>query len=190
MEAIMKECVKCKQSKDLTDFYSLYNPYDKNLKDYYCKYCRTGQSIKSHRGGNKKPCGVSECEKSHYALGYCRKHYARLKRNGTVDSRHYKTPNAQRDAQLRYKYLITLEEFNKRSANGCQICGDKPEATLHVDHDHNCCNGQTTCGKCVRGILCNKCNKAVEKYETGIMRADYPDMEKIKEYVNGYKRSS
>jgi len=68
--------------------------------------------------------------------------------------------------------------------------GDKPEASLHVDHDHNCCNGVKSCGKCVRGIICNRCNKAVDKYETGLMRADYPDMERVKEYVNGYKRSS
>lgn len=184
----MKECTKCKQSKPLSDFYIAKYRWEKDGHDYYCKYCRNGQSIKSHRGGNKKPCSVSECETNHYAYGYCRKHYARVKRTGTPDSKHSKTPNARRDAQLRYKYLITIEEFNNRSANGCEICGDKPDVSLHVDHDHNCCHSEVTCGKCVRGILCSKCNKAVDKYERGKMRADYPDLEKVKEYLNGYKR--
>jgi hypothetical protein len=99
-------------------------------------------------------------------------------------------PLIRKAYMLKYKYNIEISEYETRSANGCELCGDKPEASLHVDHDHKCCNGVKSCGACVRGIICNRCNKAVDKYETGLMRADYPDMERIKEYVNGYKRSS
>lgn len=186
----MKECYKCKQTKPASDFYKSYLKYSTDGLDYYCKYCRTGESIKSHRGGNKKPCSISECETSHYAYGYCRKHYARFKRTGSTDKRLAVTGPNTKDLMLRLKYLITLEEFNKMAANGCEICGDKPEHSLHVDHDHSCCDSAKTCGECVRGILCSRCNKAVDKYETGKMRADYPMMDKIKEYVDGYKRAS
>jgi hypothetical protein len=46
---------------------------------------------------------------------------------------------------------------------GCAICGRKdsgnPRTTaLHVDHDHMCCPGQRSCGKCIQGILCHVCN--------------------------------
>ena len=30
-----------------------------------------------------------------------------------------------------------------------------------VDHDHRCCDGRKSCGKCVRGILCQPHNKAM-----------------------------
>jgi hypothetical protein len=37
---------------------------------------------------------------------------------------------------------------------------------LHVDHDHSCCPAlSTSCGKCVRGLLCFGCNTLVGRVE-------------------------
>jgi hypothetical protein len=91
-----------------------------------------------------------------------------------------------REYTLNYQYKLSMEEYLERSANGCELCGDKPERNLHVDHDHKCCNGSITCGKCVRGIVCNRCNKAIDKYESGLMRPDYPDLDKVAQYVHSY----
>jgi len=32
---------------------------------------------------------------------------------------------------------------------------------LVVDHDHECCPDEKSCGKCVRGLLCNWCNRMI-----------------------------
>ena len=50
---------------------------------------------------------------------------------------------------------------------GCAICGgpNRDGRFLAVDHDHRCCPGERTCGKCVRGLLCDSCNHAIGKFK-------------------------
>ena len=55
---------------------------------------------------------------------------------------------------------------------GCPICGrdilepvrisnvERRKALLTVDHDHRCCPGPVSCGRCVRGLICTYCNVA------------------------------
>lgn len=195
-----KTCTKCQETKTLDNFYKLSEKLairyaQQDGIDYYCKYCRNGSSLKSHRGGNKKKCTVSGCETHHYAKGMCRKHYARIYRFGTLELKN--TPNADvyrfngkiintKEYRIKYQYKLDYDEYLSRSANGCEICGDKPDRSLHVDHDHKCCNGIIACGKCVRGIICNKCNKLVDKYETGQMRPDNPHLDTVAKYVYDY----
>lgn len=58
---------------------------------------------------------------------------------------------------------LTLEQYEHAlvvQGGLCAVCGtDKPgKRGFHVDHDHNCCPRKTSCGKCVRGLLCHNCN--------------------------------
>lgn len=66
---------------------------------------------------------------------------------------------------FRTRYNISVEQYQERlAAQGgcCAVCGRSEAdngARLSVDHDHTCCplKGQS-CGKCIRGLLCNSCN--------------------------------
>ncbi|MFD7042278.1 endonuclease VII domain-containing protein [Rhodococcus jostii] len=60
-------------------------------------------------------------------------------------------------------YSITSEQYWAlyQAQNGrCAICQRSTGASrkLSVDHDHKCCPGPTSCGKCVRCLACRPCN--------------------------------
>jgi Recombination endonuclease VII len=70
------------------------------------------------------------------------------------------------------KYRLSLERYLEilaEQGGKCAICGvDAPTdirtSRFHVDHDHGCCPGKESCGKCVRGLLCHFCNTALGNF--------------------------
>lgn len=87
-----------------------------------------------------------------------------------------------------FHYKMTVNDFNNKlisQNNKCAIClTDKPggiHKQWHVDHDHECCNGKDTCGKCTRGILCRPCNQAL-----GLVNDNKDILLKMINYLNYY----
>lgn len=82
------------------------------------------------------------------------------------------------------KYSLSMEEYKGLiAAQGgkCAICyGDLIK--LHVDHDHACCPGNKSCGKCVRGLLCRECN-----WMLGNARDDKEVLKNAIEYLEDYE---
>ena len=65
------------------------------------------------------------------------------------------------------KYSLTSERFAamiEAQGNRCAVCETSEPGgggRWHIDHDHACCGPGVSCGKCVRGLLCSKCNTAM-----------------------------
>ena len=60
-------------------------------------------------------------------------------------------------------YNITRDQYDEilsAQGGGCAICGRVlTKRNYCVDHDHACCAGPTSCGRCVRGLICSVDNK-------------------------------
>ena len=67
-----------------------------------------------------------------------------------------------RKIHLKRMFNIGIDDYDKlfKAQKGrCAICFETQEdRNLAVDHDHKCCPGEKSCGKCIRGLLCQKCN--------------------------------
>ena len=94
-------------------------------------------------------------------------------------------PDTYRGYEYKKKYKITLDIYNQvlEKQNGvCAICKGTWSRPLVVDHDHDCCPGEYTCGNCLRALLCNNCNSGLGwfKHNPEIMKAAIKYILKIK----------
>lgn len=73
------------------------------------------------------------------------------------------------------RYKITPAEYDaqlEEQGGHCALCPtEKQVHSLHVDHDHKCCDKTQTCGKCKRGILCTNCNIKLSHLEATLAEA-------------------
>ena len=82
-----------------------------------------------------------------------------------------------RAAQIKKRYGITIEQYDKRlveQGHGCAICGKPPHDRfcLSVDHNHVTCKA--------RGLLCQRCNVAIAVLESDALPALQAYLEKWK----------
>lgn len=129
-------------------------------------------------------CKVSWCERAHLAQGLCSGHYKRLLdgvdlekpfRVFRVKTGVCRVSGCNREDSHRGlckpHYSISMKYHMSDSQietllpqKRCQIC-DR-EAALVVDHDHKCCpEKSTSCGKCIRGMICSQCNSALGYFQ-------------------------
>lgn len=86
-------------------------------------------------GSHSHACSIESCSKNSTGIGIlCLSHAASAGR-----------------------YTISHETYADFYSRGCAVC-KRSDKKLCVDHDHSCCSGGTSCGKCVRGMVCHSCN--------------------------------
>ena len=169
----MRNAAKTRKSKlgFLYGFTQEYIDEQRAAGKSWCSDCKTFHSEGSGRRiARCKSCNTRRNETDYYA----RPEFHRKRRQ-----EHYA---ANREAALRYRrfyslkaYGVTPEWYERTLAKqrgGCAICGcpqENQQRQLAIDHDHRCCDkprGKGACNKCRRGLLCDNCNRALERLES------------------------
>ncbi len=154
---------------------------------HYARH-RKGTDMDSSRGlreGRLSLCSFESCLKTARSNGLCDSHW-KQKNHYQIELRKTRrwmavksdlvcvVMNCEKLAQssigmcdshkgLCLKYKLTSIQLDFIRAGGCAICGSYN--TLHIDHDHSCCDSRVTCGNCVRGALCVSCNHGLGNFK-------------------------
>jgi hypothetical protein len=64
----------------------------------------------------------------------------------------------------------TYDKLISKYDGKCWVCNE--EEAVHIDHNHNCCTGSYSCGKCIRGILCSQCNTGLGLFKDSLDRLE------------------
>ena len=140
-QSACKVCVKADAAARYAARYAASAPGGTAVKERTCSRCRV---VKSTR----------EFSRNHWTCRGCQAELARQRRAAD--------PLLTVRAHLRFMFRMTLEQYEsmlEAQGGGCAVCTAPPRRNrLHVDHDHACCPGKRSCGRCVRGLVCYPCN--------------------------------
>lgn len=145
------------------------------------RYRRREPRFRIDDGGRE--CSVCTVYKpwSNYNKGNGARHFSSWCRQCAREHHHRKPLERRRAISLRNRlkrFNLTVEQYEVLCSvygNCCWRCR-RPETALgpggrvqrlSVDHDHACCPGDGSCGKCIRGVLCVGCNFVLGRIDGG-----------------------
>ena len=135
-----------------------------------CKTCKVEKPIDDfsvHNHGRDRRVHCKDCRASQ-----ARAHRAEF-------------PDLYRQYEYKKKYKIDLATYNKvleEQGGVCAICKGTWSKVLVVDHDHDCCPEEKTCGNCLRALLCGSCNAGL-----GWLKHDIEIMQSAIQYIQNVK---
>lgn len=201
----MKTCSRCSATKPFDEFAK-----DRRAKDgrnSTCKECKKEYS-REYYVDNKVT--INARNNAYYADNVdAVKEQHKLYRTANVDARkaygaEYRAANVEREKArhkaeyaanpgavrmrfLKRNYGLTQDDYHQIIDDQLGLCANSgcfnsaADATLHVDHDHACCPGGTSCGKCLRGLLCRECNLAL-----GLINDDPKRLRGLADYLEDH----
>ena len=169
----LKQCTNCQEYKETSVFHKYAKAQD-GLKPW-CKACVKEYDIKENDPKRKFPRKLNAEGKIHcrHCGDYFDEENMQQRSKGKYKGLSYCSDcfpllNHIRNVQ---NYGISVEEYHsmlEEQNYSCKICG-LAESTyrkrLSIDHDHSCCPGSKSCGKCVRGLLCHHCNAGLGNFK-------------------------
>lgn len=153
----MKTCTKCQILKSFSDFHK-----KKSVKDGYshwCKSCVQNYDMKEHDSKRILP---RKMQGTLIHCRYCEQYLDKSKFHGKLTYCKDCTKLVGHSGNLK-RYGLSMDDYmdmEKAQNKLCAICkkSELHKKRLSVDHDHACCPGLTSCGNCIRGLLCSNCN--------------------------------
>ena len=87
------------------------------------------------------------------------------------NNRRYRAANPEKIRARKRRTVYSIDEMRytdlwqvqQGRCAGCGVDLTGLSKSPHIDHDHRCCPGKKSCGGCVRGLLCERCNLTLGK---------------------------
>lgn len=163
----MKTCTRCQLKKS---FY-MFSTGQNWCKDCYKKYQAERIAFVTILEEGEKTCRIC-CEiKSVQEFSI---------RRSMSDGRNNECRPCNNMKQNSSRLGISISLYKELVDKGCGICGGN-EGELHIDHDHSCCPGRRSCGKCIRAALCEKHNIGL-----GCFRDDPEMLRQAAQYLESF----
>jgi hypothetical protein len=180
-----RHCTICKNYKELDNF--------RSSKTSWCTSCHTEYDRKRNDETRKFPRKINDAGEVH--CRNCGEYFpeAQMKQvsNGKRKGLTYCASCSPllRRIRLVEKYGITIDQYHQmleEQGYACKICKLEEKTSrvrLSIDHDHSCCPGSNSCGKCVRGLICSNCNMSLGNAQDSI-----EILQNMIEYLKSYQK--
>jgi hypothetical protein len=155
----------CKRGHEFTE----ENTWVNNQGARVCRECNALRTAKYRQRNPAEKKGHRNIHKTHCPKGheysdentyvYKNKRHCKLCAKVTADNSRLK------------RYSLSVEQYAElleSQENKCRICSQEFDRSPHIDHDHTCCSGAYSCGKCVRGLLCYNCNAGIGQFSDNL----------------------
>jgi hypothetical protein len=148
----MKTCTKCGTPKDEeTEF---HKDSRTGRARAWCRACTNQDNLARAKANPEKTTARSKAWK----------HANPERARQTALDWYHRNPEKARQGRMLSRFKIDWDAMWETQKGLCACCGKpmlregREKASAVVDHDHTCCPGKKSCGRCVRGLIHWSCN--------------------------------